>query len=265
MDSDENTNTGGRQKFIRNDEVRILELDGNVSELTYLIEPDHDKVVVRADRKGYVILVEQNTNRKIKVHFRRILPLDVHNKATVIESGDKFIALCPKCGDPIGVTPNSTSVDCSKCGTYKLHWLGVKPMTDTATEKKVLLKRDEKPKTIRAPKADYEPITPDLNAYKNLPNCELWVKHGVKFDHPSVDVKSYILLYTREGETGNTPRKYCFNTYNGTLGKKGEVLPIKNFVSNEPLKDTKNASPWYMVRDLAKTRIKLEKDGYERV
>jgi len=254
-------NSGGRQKFDKGEEVRILELDGQVSTLTYFIEPDNDNDVVRADRKGHINLIEKDTTRKIKVHFRRILPVDVHNKAPVIESGDKFIALCPKCGAAIGVTPNSKSVDCQKCGTYKLHWLGVKPM-DTAVEKKNAPKRskNDKPKIEKLAKNEAEPITPDLDSYSRLPNCELWVKSGVKFDHPSIDVKSYTLIFVGDG-----PRKFCFNTYNGTLGKKGEILPVQNFVDNEPLKGTKNPSPWYSIRDVAKTRAKLEKDGYERV
>lgn len=262
MQTNENANTGGRQRFCKNEEVRILELDGQVSNLTYLIDPECDKEVVRADRKGHVNLGEKDTSRKIKVHFRRILPIDVDNKAPVIEAGDKFIALCPKCGDAIGVTPSSKSVDCQKCGTYKLHWLGVKPMADTAVEKKSMSKKlkNDRPKVEKLAKNEAEPIIPDLDAYSRLPNCELWVKSGVKFDHPSIDVKSYTILFI-----GNSPRKFCFNTYNGTLGKKGELLPVKNFLENEPLKGTRNPSPWYMVRDVDKTKAKLEKDGYERV
>lgn len=255
------TNNGGRKRFNRNEEVRILELDGQVSALTYLIEPDNQNEEVRADRKGHVILAEKGTGRKVKVHFRRILPLNVDNKAPVIESGDRFVALCPKCGAAVGVTSNSRTINCEKCGTYKLYWLGVKPMADTAVEKNPPKKpKADKPKTEKLIKNEPEPIIPDLDAYKQLPNCELWVKTGVRFDHPTIDVKSYVLLLE-----SSKPRKLCFNTYNDTLGKKGEPLPVENFVEDKPVKGARSTTPWYYINDVDKTRAKLIKDGYVRI
>jgi len=253
-------NTGGRQRFDKNQEVRILELDGNVSDSIYLIDPNGPEDTIRADRKGHVTLVQQGTARTIRVHFRRILPVSVDNEAPVIESGDKFIALCPRCGEAATVTPNDKDVECHACGKFQLHWMGVKPMVEATTKQKPDSIKKEKTKVVRQPKAQREPITPDLDAIRSLENCELWVKLGVKFDHPSIDVRSYTLLYT-----GDKPRKYCFNTYNGTLGKRGEPLPIENFVADKPIKDAKSHKPWYSIPDLAKIRAKLVKDGYEVV
>lgn len=254
-----NGNDGGRKRFKRNEEVRILELDGQVSSLTYLIGPESETEDVRADRKGYVILAEKEGTRKIKVHFRRILPLDVDNKAPVIESGDRFIALCPQCGTGIGVTSNSQNIDCPDCGTFKLYWLGVKPMADAATEKSPPKKaKEDKTKAEKLIKKEPEPVIPDLDEYKSLPNCELWEKLGVKFDHPTIDVKSYVLLLIVDDK----PRKLCFNTYNNTLGKKGEPLPIQNFLEDKPVKGARSATPWYYINDVDKTKAKLTKDGY---
>lgn len=252
-------NTGGRQRFERGDEVRILELDGQTSRTIYIIDPQNPNNMVRADRKGHVKLAEKDGTRTVTVHFRRILPVTVDNEAPVIESGDKFIALCPKCGDAIGVTPSSTEINCAKCGNFQLYWMGVKPMVDTATKTKPTNKKKEKTKVVRESKPPREPITPDIDGMRALENCELWVKKGVKFDHPSIDVRSYTLLWT-----GDKPRKYCFNTYNGTLGKNGEPLPIEHFLEDKPIKEAKNHRPWYSIPDLAKVRAKLEKDGYER-
>jgi hypothetical protein len=254
-------NTGGRKKFAKGEQVRILELDGQVSEVIYLIDPESSTQVVRADRKGHVSLEEQGSARKVKVHFRRILPTTVDNEAPVIESGDKFVALCPKCGEAIGVIPSSTEANCHTCGSFKLHWTGVKPMAD-ATQTKTkpdTAKKKDKTKVERKTKPVREPIVPDLDAIKALQECELWAKLGVKFDHPSIDVRSYTILYT-----GTNPRKFCFNTYNGTLGKRADALPLENFIADQPIKDAKNQRPWYSVADLDKVRAKLEKDGYER-
>lgn len=253
-------NTGGRKKFDRGEQVRILELDGTVSASIYEIDPDAPNATVRADRKGHVQLTECDTTRKVKVHFRRILPATVDNEAPVVESGDKFVALCPKCGKAIGVTPSMAQASCDTCGEFKLHWTGVKPMADTTTTKKpsTTKNKDKKP-VAKEPKPVREPITPDLDAIKALPNCELWMKLGVKFDHPSIDVRSYTILFT-----GDDPRKFCFNTYNGTLGKRAEDLPLKAFVENEQIKNAKGHCPWYTVKDLAKVRAKLEKDGYQQ-
>lgn len=255
-------NTGGRKSFTTGEPVRILELDGQISESIYLIDPEAEQKVVRADRKGHVNLEEQGSARKIKVHFRRILPTTVDNEAPVIESGDKFVALCPKCGEAIGVIPSSTEANCHTCGTFKLHWTGVKPMTDATQTKeanKPDTKKKEKAKTVKKRQPVREPITPDLDAIQALDNCELWVKAGVKFDHPTINVRSYTILFT-----GDNARKFCFNTYNGTLGKRADALPIDNFLADKPIKDAKNQRPWYSVADLDKIRIKLDKDGYER-
>ena len=57
-------------------------------------------------------------------------------------------------------------------------------------------------------------------------------------------------------------RKLCFNTYNGTLGKRGNSLPIEAF-QNDEMPEGKRL--WFHVKDVDKQRQKLSKDGYERV
>lgn len=67
-----------------------------------------------------------------------------------------------------------------------------------------------------------------------------------------------MLLYT-----GDSPRKLCFNTYNGALGKKASALPLEEFTAGTVGKGSKK-EPWFNVTDLDKTRAKLTKDGYEQ-
>ena len=103
-----------------------------------------------------------------------------------------------------------------------------------------------------------ELFTPDIDALKALENCELW-KKGANFDHPSVGVVTYCLLF----DAGDKSRKYCFNTYNGTTGKRGEPLHTDEFLKDVVVAGAKKERPWYTVADLEKTKAKLEKDGYE--
>src|SRR5262245_47066222 len=96
-------NTGGRVHFDKDTEVRIQELDGAISKMVFLVEQE------RSDRKGFIGLKERDGTRAIRVHHRRVLPLSVEGKAVVIESGDRFWALCPECGSTVEVTTGDTS------------------------------------------------------------------------------------------------------------------------------------------------------------
>jgi len=251
-------NTGGRLEFALGTEVRILSLDGTISKESYVT------IQERSDRNGHIKVRDANSSREINVHFRRILPRSIDGNACVIESRDKYWVICPGCGQNDEVSANSNSFTCSKCAkTYPLHWLGVRPMASktttkpTSTAKKEDKKKDS-PSPNKAPKAIKEPIKVDLGALTKLGQCELWTNSRVKFDHERIDVKAHVLLFT-----GTNPRKLCFNTYNGTLGKKATELPVGDFVENKTPKGAKKGH-WFPVSDLEKTRAQLAKNGYER-
>lgn len=274
---DNDMNSGGRQRFVRNSSVRILELSGKVSTETYLVDPESGTDEhVRADRKGLVVLQEAVGKRTIKIHFRRILPLEVDGKAPVIESGDKFRAVCPKCGNVEDVSSNDESLQCPDCGPSPLHWIGVKPMTtktDEATpetaetaETAETTEVDSKPKTAKAAKTTKaaktakEPVLVDFDELKGTDGCELYSKNA-KFDHAGIDAKAHVLLLV----DGDAPRKLCFNTYDGALGKKATGLPVKEFLADKPVAGAKREKPWFAVKDVEKARAKLARDGYEKV
>jgi len=248
-------NVGGRKWFGANSRVRILELDGTVSSDIYKIEGDDN---VRSDRKGHILLTEEKSGRQVRVHFRRVLPLIIDGSAPVIESGDKYVSLCPQCGNPKQVNPNDSQTECPQCGIFPLYWLGVRPMTTTA--EKEVVQKTPKPKTEkkeRPPRVVREPHKPDLAAIAALPNCELWTQGQVTFDHAKFDVAAHVLLYAGDNN-GICPRKLCFNTYNGTTGKKGDELPIEGFLKGEKVSGS------YTVQDIDKAREKLTKDGYTK-
>jgi hypothetical protein len=261
------TNTGGRVRFTKDMPVRILELDGTLSTVVYLVDQE------RSDRKGYVSLKERDGTRMVRVHHRRVLPLSVDGRAVVVETGDRFWAMCPEDGQVIEVASGSESAVCPKCSkSFLLHWLGVRPMADAATKDKAKAPKPAaaataEPKAEKAPRRRRRPPRGRRRSSRSrswwtwacsrsCPHCELWTKKNVKFDHERIDVQAHVLLYT-----GEKPRKLCFNTYNGTLGKKATELPIESFIGNS--KSKKDAS-WFPVEDVEKARAKLEKAGYSR-
>lgn len=264
-------NSGGRVRFNLGTEVRYIEIHGAISQEIYVIDQE------RSDRKGHISLKEKDGTRTLRVHHRRLLPVDMTGKAVVIESQDKLWALCPEDGMAVEVSPGDTEMVCPKCSkTFTLYWIGVKPMADATKTSKTKEKEEKTPKVEKAekaapkpkaekpakePKAVKEAIKVDLPALVKLKHCELWTKKNVKFDHERIDVQAHVLLFT-----GDNPRKLCFNTYNSTLGKKATSLPIEEFIANEPVKGAgqKKDTPWFTVTDLEKARQQLQKGGYEQ-
>lgn len=269
-------NVGGRQKFKRNDKVRYLMINGKISDDIYLIDPktneDHDEnrdEYVRSDRKGHIILRKQNENpgyaKDLKIHFRRILPIEIDGKAPVIGLNDKYRAVCPTCGCVKEILPGEDKLICSAtCGEFTLFWLGAMPMNDvketTAEKKKPTAEKKQVVKPEKPVRVVQEPIRVDFGAIKSLRGCQLWTKKTVKFDHVEIDVQAHALLFV----DGDAPRKLCFNTYDGTLGKKSPPIPIEHFVADTNVPDSKKAKPWFPIKDLAKAIIRLGKDGYEQ-
>ena len=230
-------NTGGRKIFDCG-EARILQLDGKISDKVYIIRPEDN----RSDSSGNLEILEKESGKVVKVHHRRILPLEAFGCAAAF--GDQNRAVCPKCGRLF--IPSEDGINCPDDGFFTLYWIGEKPMTATKDEKK-----EKAPKVT---KVVQEPIKIDLDQLLALENCELWIK-PVKFDHPGLDVNAYVLLNLDEDE----PRKLCFNSYDGTLGKKGKPLPIEAFMSGHQKANI------FGVKDIVKERTKLVNNGYEQL
>lgn len=245
--------TGGRMTFEHGQRVRILTLNGNVSDEEYEIE------VEKADRKGHIALIQVGTDRKVKVNQRRVLTNCAEGEAFVIESGDKYRAVCPKCSYVQEVTGSNDVMTCPIHGETQLHWKeGERPMAEATTtaDKKEKSAKKEKPPAVKKEKPTRDPITVNFDELKNNGGFELWTKRSVQFDHEKIDVQAHVLLIT-----GDNPRKFCFNTYDGTLGKKGKPIPVEAFLKDEAQDGDKK--PWYAVSDVDKAKTRLIKDGYE--
>jgi hypothetical protein len=236
-----NSNTGGRVSFVLNDEVRIINLDGCVSEDAYIVNQ------TRSDRKGQVELIHKETNVVRKVHHRRILSKGYQDgMAVVLETNGRFYALCPKCGKTEEILPTKDDIICPDCGQFTLHWISAKPDASIYKTKKLT---DRKPK-----KEMSKPTKLNLVTIAKLPNCELWSKI-VAFDHEMIDVRAHALIYTAE-----PCRKYCFNTYDGQLGKKSNKLYLDEFLANSDIDGSKQ--PWFSITNLSNAKQKLAKSGY---
>lgn len=241
---------GGRMHFDEGEEVRFLTLDGRVSEGIYVI------VIGRADRRGLITIAEKGTTRQIKVTQRRILQNCAADGSFVVASGDKFRAVCPRCSYTSEVSPSDDSFECPSHGVVDLQWRkGERPMIEATTTTKTSKPKAEKPTPTKKPRPPArERIVVDLKQLAETKDCELWTKRNVRFDHEMVDVQAHTLLYV-----GDEPRKLCWNTYDGCLGKKSTQLPVDDFTAN-----TGEKKRWYAVKSLDNERARLTKEGYEK-
>jgi hypothetical protein len=89
---------------------------------------------------------------------------------------------------------------------------------------------------------------------RDRPNCMLFTKKGIRFDHERIDVRAHVLLCIDDN-----PRKMCFNTYNGQLGKDKKSPDFDGFCAGA---DGKN---FYKVACVVKEQKKLLKQGYEKI
>lgn len=263
-------NTGGRVVFEKESRVRYLQIDGSVSKEVYVVFSENISRDVRSDRKGLITLKQENGQKLIKVHARRILPLSVDGKSPVIQSTDKYRTICPECGIIHGFIqrPNEDKLDCQCGSTIYLYWIGDTPKPIEKLEK-AMSEEQTTPATPVPPVIEAKPkrtpkqtsaVKIDLANFANAKNCLLYTKKNIKFDHVEVDVQAHVLLLNEPDGC----KKFCFNTYDGTLGKKSKGLP---FIVEEDESGHKSivivdASVWFNVKDQTKATAKLIKDGY---
>lgn len=245
-------NTGGRIDLEEGSEIRIINERGKVSDDLYIVRAS------RSDRKGHVLI--EKDGMTMKVHYKRVVPKESHGKAVCVESIGRYFVMCPECQTTTEIEPDTDHYTCGIHGVKSILWTGVKPMASKQTKTikpKALTQKVSKPKEQKKMKQ----ITVNLEELAKLPNCELYSLKNVKFDHARVEVNAHTLLFV-----GDNPRKLCFNTYNGNLGKKSAELPIADFLAdNQDInRNDYGSKRWYPVKDIVKTREQLEKAGYER-
>lgn len=269
-------NNGGRVWFEKNKEVRVTELNGSVSKTIYVIAEEEETAnpMIRSDRRG-LVTVRCPNGELLKVHHKRIIVDESTITAKVFEIEGQLRISCPECLHIELVDSSADQFTCPKCSKdFNTHWIGNTKTMNTEAADTVVAEEATKPikaakppkeKAEKPPKAEKVPRVPkpkpvatilDLNALAATANCEVWTKGQIKFDHATTDVKAHVLVFT-----GENPRKFSFNTYNGSLGQKADALPVDEFVAN---KSSKDKAPWFPVDDLEKLRASLTKKGYAK-
>ncbi len=178
----------------------------------------------------------------IIVNVNRLLPSHAAGKALVASpSGievNKYNAVCPFCGyiNCVNMEDQSSVFKCH--GEIDLYWIDR------------TINKAKKPQ--KAAKMKAEPIVVDFEELKKV--GELWTKSQIKFDDPNTDVKAHVLIIADD-----KPRKLCFNTYNGTLGKKGNKLPLEDFANGT----STSKITWYNIKNIDSARKTLQEDGFQ--
>jgi hypothetical protein len=259
--------------------VRIVNPDGAVSPNCYEKseeQPDKDRTK----------LIDINTKEEIKIHPERVVDKDSINKAVVIKSAKKTIAICPKC--KYQGRPQQGKLTCPDCGVFELvsnqpsnvlkevkktipHKENPK-MDETTTTPEAPLqeaeaKAEEQPKVKAKTKPKAKPKTKSAPVQVNFEKLKeyghLYTKKQIKFgfENAKTDVQAHSIL--AEGPL----RKLSFNTYNGSLGKKSKdpaaelnLEAFKNFEEGQKLKQVSV----YKHNDLSKEIKDLEDKGYEK-
>lgn len=212
------------------------------------------------DKRGNYLLIEDRkvaNPRRVRAHPTRILKINPEG-SPVYRHELETRANCPECGTPAGVDVGAECAKCTEHGTYPIDWGRVESGPRPAApepEKKITTSKPKKPKATveRTPRAGRASTNIDFAAMKKA--GELWTKVGVSFDYPGFDVKAHVFIIAGEGGA----RKWCFNSYNGTWGKKSKDDDMAMFIEN---KHGARAIGYPVKGDVEQERRKLQKAGY---
>lgn len=227
--------------------VRIYTGGGSISDDVYELSEE------RADHRGNKLILATN-GEKIRVHPTRLLM--INNHGILVKKHENILLItCPDCNKNINVFIGQSGVmcDCNKT-MVNLDWSEVPSgptITAKANEPKV---KNSSPKK-GVPSMIQDVTFVDIEFQKLKEVGELWTK-SVQFDHPEYEVKAHVLIIT----TGNA-RKFNFNSYNGTWGKKSKEDKINAFISDSQIN---NKHPGFKIDNskLDKEREKLSRMNY---
>ena len=205
-------------------EYRILLVDGVVSSQVYRLK--------RTEDQRLIVIVESSNGTSHRVHLERLIPADCYEKEIIIDKVLKTV--CRHCGKLSDIVNGYANCD---CGQRRLL------VRRCSTSEKDLIMTNSVQAVV------------DLEFVASH-GTELWGKES-KFDHVATEAKSFALL------ADNPPRKLCFQTYNGSLGKK---VPDLKRLGLDAFKDNANSNgkpPWSILKStLDEERKKLQTLGY---
>lgn len=218
--------------------------ENKVRLLTFDHKPSTDEYVAisKPSIRGMVSLRNVRTGEIITAQKRRILPLDTAGKAIAACNSNKTTIVCPtpNCILELQIQEGGQTARCPEHGEFPIYPYNVNSLPLQSTTTKVTRKEKSMPN-----------VQVDLQEVKKYGT--LYVRRA-DFNHTSYDVRSYVLV------ADNPPRKLCFNTYNGSLGKKSKdfvaELHLVEFSKDEPTNGSKYkvhyASMESIIKSLAK-------------
>lgn len=216
------------------------------------------------DRKGNFLLVNDSTQKRARAHPTRILKL-CPGGSQVYRDGTAMVAKCPTCDAVVHVEIAQENSKCHDDPTHQefdLDW----SMIDTGPrpalkepEKKTATKTAKHPKATPQRPTKQVKVTADIDFAAMRAVGEVWTREGVEFDYPSYDVKAHVLVIA----DGENSRKLCFNSYNGTWGKKNRSDDLHLFIQNATTPSGKTVG-YFLKGTLEQEHHKLTKGGYAR-
>lgn len=242
--------------------ARVITAEAKISKEIWEILEEEGK-----DHKGNFYLQEEDGKRKIRAHPKRILPIR-DDAAGVVHNDGTFTAKCPQCDveAQVDVGKENSSAECSEHGSFQLNWsdtghghLIAKLMPqETKSTNSQPSKKAAGSKKQPAAKKQQSSATIDFDVMKKA--GELWTKGGVNFDYPEYTVRTHTFIVIDDDETA---RKYCFNSYNGTWGKKSKQNDVERFIANQPAANGRKLG-FGIKGTIEQERKRLEKAKYVR-
>ena len=215
----------------------------------WFILPDHYETDGVADRKNIVTVLD-SSGKPTRVHKHRLVPASDMDRYAAVKAGNRLKAVCPHCGRHIEIIDHQA--------TCPIH--GTKSVVSNAELRASATERTKEPTEMTAKAESSIPLV-DLTKVATFGD-ELWTNNNLKFSDPKTDAKAHALISVRDGVV----RKLCFNTYNGTLGKrKGdpvELLHLQDFKDGKELPKDNGVMIYVLKGTLEQARAKLKKSGY---
>lgn len=235
------------------DKVRILDATDTITADVYTI-------VDGPDRKGNFTIVNDNTQRKSYIHPTRILR--INDGIAAYRRETDMAVKCPECNREIKIEIAQATCECEEHGRFIINWgaidAGVRPAVDEP-EKTVATKPAKKSKSANKPQRRTKtPIAIDFDRMKSV--GIIYTKPGVEFDYPGFEVKAHVFVI----EDGEYSRKLCFNSYNGTWGKKDKGDELRVFIDEKSVAHNGKKFGYFITSTMEQERKKLEKGGYTK-
>jgi len=230
-------------------QFRVVSCTGKVSKDEWIF-------VRPSDNKSKIVVESVVTGNRMTIHKNRVIEANSLGKAVAMRKGTLLKAVCPDCFKVL--TVEGGRITCEQHGEFETVSPGAKYQsvdTGKRPEPSQSDRSESMATKVAAEPAEVVGTQVDLTEVAGF-GLELWTKPQLNFDHAKMDVQAHVLL------ADGPLRKLCFNTYDGTLGKKKKIedLRLEEFKAG---KQAKGKKLWHALKGtLEEARKHLEKKGY---